>query len=189
MRRALVRAFITVAACGVCLLSAVNPRLSEHVPTSSESTASTQTTRPHYRSPGKPGAEIHLVSAAIHRIPLGAIETLQLELASQLPKGSLQINVEPSEGLTLIDAKNEWHFTIDNSQNLSLPIHVRADQEGQHYVHLFVQHNAEDGAYAARALASEIRVGDMDFEPVYAKSFKGDKASEVRSLPAQETIF
>lgn len=142
-----------------------------------------------YRSPGKPGAEVTLASAPVQTLPLGTVETVELALASSLPPGTVRVALAASEGLALVGADREWQFSTSAGQPIVLPIHVQAATEGQHHVHLFVEHIDGEGTRSARALAAEFRVGGGSLEKAFAKSFSTAVQSEFSSLPAREVIY
>src|SRR5690606_20403110 len=128
--------------------------------------------RSDYRSPGKPGADVTLISPQIRALPLGVASELQLEMTSHLPKGTLRVSLELSDGLTLTSGEREWQFDVEGAESVTLPIGVQADIDGQHYIHLFIEHQSENGVSSARALATEIRVGGGILHNMQAKSFR-----------------
>jgi len=154
-----------------------------------------------HRSPGKPGADVTLASAGIRTLTLGSPSDLQLQLQSHLPAGSLHVRVEPSDDLQLLSDSRVWDFELHGEQVLTLPLTVQALVDGQHYVHLFIEHVDAEGNTSARALATELRVGEGfitntdESSLSYEKSFSYDKnfstasRSEFSAMPVQETIY
>jgi hypothetical protein len=142
-----------------------------------------------HRSPGKPGADVALVSPGIRTLPLGDARELELAIQSHLSQGSLYIRLEPSQDLQLASGVREWHFELNGARTLTLPITVQALAEGQHYIHVFIEHIDEHGIGTTRALATELRTDDGLLTNAYAKSFSAQRYSEYRTLPASETIY
>lgn len=142
-----------------------------------------------HRSPGKPGADVALTSPGIRALPLGDTRDLELAIQSHLTDGTLQIQLETSQDLQMVSGTHEWNFELNGAQTLTLPITVQALAEGQHYVHVFIEHVNDDGARTTRALATELRTGTGFIAKAYAKSFSGESASEYRALPASEAIY
>ena len=130
-----------------------------------------------------------LVSPGIRTLSLGTTRNLELEIQSHLSRGSLHIRLEPSQDLQLVSDTREWNIDVTGERTLALPISIQALVEGQHYVHVFIEHIDEHGIGTARALATEFRVGDGFLTNAYAKSFSMESRSEYRTLPASEVIY
>lgn len=142
-----------------------------------------------HRSPGKPGADVALVSPGIRTLTLGENSALTLEIQSHLAQGSLHIRLQPSQDLQLVSDTREWHFDLTSERAVALPITVQAVAEGQHYVHVFIEHVDQHGVTTSRALATEFRTFDESLANTYAKSFSLKNPSEYRTLPASESIY
>lgn len=142
-----------------------------------------------HRSPGKPGADVTMAGAGIRTLAVGETREMQLEMQSHLVQGSLHIRLEPSQDLQLVSNTQEWHFDLSGESSLKLPIAVQALAEGQHYVHVFIEHVDEHGVSTSRALATEFRTFDEPLTNAYAKSFSVESRSEYRTLPASESIY
>jgi len=132
---------------------------------------------------------VALVSPGIRTLPLGDARELELAIQSHLSQGSLYIRLEPSQDLQLASGVREWHFELNGARTLTLPITVQALAEGQHYIHVFIEHIDEHGIGTTRALATELRTDDGLLTNAYAKSFSAQRYSEYRTLPASETIY
>lgn len=141
-----------------------------------------------HRSPGKPGADVALVGGGVQTLTLASPRDLELELASHLTRGLVRIQLDASADLELLGAVREWNFDVDGNQTLRLPITLRANAEGQHYVHLFIEHEDVDGNTTARALAAPFHVGQR-LGNLHEKSLSAAAASEFRTLPAREVIY
>ena len=142
-----------------------------------------------HRSPGKPGADVALAGAGIRTLAVGEIHELELAMQSHLVHGSLHVRLEPSQDLHLVSDVREWHFDVEGESVLTLPIAVQARAEGQHYVHVFIEHVDQHGVTTSRALATEFRTFDEPLTKAYAKSFSVESHSEYRALPAIESIY
>lgn len=142
-----------------------------------------------HRSPGKPGADVTIAGAGIRTLAVGETREMDLEMQSHLVQGSLHIRLEPSQDLQLVSNTQEWHFDLGGERSLKLPIAVQALAEGQHYVHVFIEHVDEHGVSTSRALATEFRTFDESLTKAYAKSFSVESRSEYRTLPASESIY
>jgi hypothetical protein len=142
-----------------------------------------------HRSPGKPGADVALAGPGIRTLALGETRELDLEIQSHLSQGSLHIRLEPSQDLQLVSITREWDFQLNGERSLALPIAVQALAEGQHYMHVFIEHTDPHGVGTTRALATEFRVGDGFLTNAYAKSFSMESRSDYRALPAREEIY
>lgn len=142
-----------------------------------------------HRSPGKPGADVALASPGIRTLTLGDTRELELEIQSHLAQGSLHIRLQPSQDLLLVSDTREWDFDLNDAHALTLPLAVQALAEGQHYIHVFIEHVDDQGVTTTRALATEFRVGDGFLTNAYAKSFNTQSRSEYRTLPAREAIY
>lgn len=143
----------------------------------------------HHRSPGKPGADVALTGPGVRTLVLGEVRSLELAIQSHMTDGTLQIQLETSQDLQMVSGTHRWDFELNGTQTLSLPIAVQALAEGQHYVHVFIEHVSDDGARTTRALATEFRVGDSFATRAYAKHFSKESGSEYRALPANEVIY
>lgn len=141
-----------------------------------------------HRSPGKPGAAVALVGGGVQTLTLASPRDLELTLESHLTRGLVRVQLDASADLELLGAVREWNFDVDGNQTLRLPITVRANAEGQHYVHLFIEHEDVDGNTTARALAAPFHVGQR-LGNLHEKSLSAAAASEFRTLPAREVIY
>lgn len=143
----------------------------------------------HHRSPGKPGADVALVSPGIRTLLLGDTQALELQIQSHHTHGALHIRVVPSQDLKMLSGVRQWSFELSGQQVLALPLTVQTLAEGQHYLHVFIEHIDQDGTRTSRALATEFRTADHVQTRAYAKSFHAGTASPYRTLPAREEIY
>ena len=142
-----------------------------------------------HRSPGKPGADVTLVSPGIRTLLLGDTQALELQIQSHHTHGALHIRVVPSQDLKMLSGVRQWSFELSGQQVLALPLTVQTLAEGQHYLHVFIEHIDQDGTRTSRALATEFRTADHVQTRAYAKSFHAGTASPYRTLPAREEIY
>lgn len=142
-----------------------------------------------HRSPGKPAADVGLGNAGLQSLALHEEKTIELQVQSHLGEGTLRVMLETSPDLQLLSSETEWRFELDGAETFQVPVTLLAHREGQHYVHLFVEHIDTDGTTSARALATEFRVGMPLVQKTYAKSFHMGSQDSVVSLPGRETIY
>lgn len=158
-------------------------------PVHSATSTSAPPSRHQYHSPGKPGADVELLSPGVRTFSLHQVHELELKIHSHHPQGSLHIALKPSGDLQLLSGTQEWRFELKGPSTLTLPIQVHTQVEGQHYVHIFIEHQDPNGTLTTRALATELRTGDKLQTKAYAKSFRAGTASPYRTLPASEEIY
>jgi hypothetical protein len=141
-----------------------------------------------HRSPGKPAADVHLASAGLQALPL--LETTPVHLALQTHmQGQVRVTLETSPQLQLVKGASEQVFNLDGNGTLQLPLSLMATREGQHYVHLFIEHTDATGITTARALATEFRVGMPLMEKLFDKQLSMADPDRLVSLPGRETIY
>lgn len=143
----------------------------------------------HHRSPGKPGADVTLVSPGIRTLLLGDTQTLELLIQSHHRHGTLHVRVEPSQELQMLSDARQWSFALSDQEVLALPLTLQALAEGLHYLHVFIEHIDPDGTHSTRALATEFRTADHVQAPAYAKSLRAGTANPYRALPVSEEIY
>lgn len=139
---------------------------------------------------GKPAAAITLISEGVQAIELMNSTQLELVLKSQVSDGIIDIRLKVDEALQLLSTTTQWSFDPAENSQLVLPIEVIAQRNGNHYVHLFIDHHALDGTHTARALAVEIKVGNLEEFQLFSKhSSPPPPSSATTSLKAEEEIF
>lgn len=143
------------------------------------------------RHHGKPGAEVFLEGRQTFTLEAGQAKTVTLKLRSDNTSDKLWVDIQPSPGLTLISATQQWQLDLSEKQQLVLPVEVMAHEDGEHYLHLYVTQRNAEGQLSTRALASAFKLGEQAQDLVhYYKSEHSHKAGPTyRSMPAQETIY
>jgi hypothetical protein len=141
-----------------------------------------------YTSPGKPGTEVSLLSDAQQSLPLLQTSQVKLQLQSHLTQGQLRVTLETSPQLQLLNGAAEVVFDLEQGRPLELPLALRAETEGLHHVHMFIEHRDPSGISTARALAAEFRVGAAPMEKLFDKQVTLADADRLISLPGRESI-
>ncbi len=141
-----------------------------------------------HRSPGKPSIDVELLSPGLRSLPLAVAQTVELQLQTHLRDGFLRVHLEASGDLLFVGSTTDWEFELDGTETLRLPVELIATSDGQHYLHLFIEHRDSAGQVSARALATEFRVGVPLLKQAFAKTLHARAQPEVISLPGQETI-
>lgn len=141
-----------------------------------------------HRSPGKPAADVSLLSSGLQSLPLLEVTPVDLALDAGA-RGQLRISLETSPQLQLVGGSSEQVFQLGDNGMVQLPLNLLATSEGRHYVHLFVEHTDLKGVTTARALATEFRVGLPLVGKLFDKNLSMADPNRVVSLPGRETIY
>lgn len=141
---------------------------------------------------GKPAAAIALVTDGVQSLELMQSKKLDLVLQSRLGDGSVDIRLEAGGALQLLSASHKWTLDAATSPRIVLPIEVIAEDNGEHHLHIFIDHRNNDGKHTARALAIEFKVGAPEEMKLYSKHGTTATATAQPTnvvLKAEEEIF
>lgn len=139
---------------------------------------------------GKPATAIVLVTQGVQTLELMHSRRLDLVLQNHLRDGTINIRLEAGEALQLLSFNQQWTVDAATSPRIVLPIEVMADRNGEHHLHIFIDHHSPEGTRTARALAVEFKVGNAEETKLFSKH---DAATSARPttvvLKAEEEIF
>lgn len=139
---------------------------------------------------GKPAAAIALVSDAVQTLELMHSKQLDVILQSHLSEGTVDIRLQTGESLQLLSATDQWSLNAAAHPRIVLPIEVIAQREGDHHLHIFISHLADDGTQTARALAVAFKVGEPEKMKLHSKhSAPSTLYSTTTVLEAEEEIY
>lgn len=136
---------------------------------------------------GKPGAAVQLTGPSVATMELHEQRELRLSLAVDAPH-TLFVTVQPDEGLTLVSPQTRWEVPAATGE-VELPVSIYAAARGNHFIHLFVTTEDQEGRQAVRTMAMQVRVGA---DPIMQMQVKRAAQPVVHpafvSLPATETV-
>jgi hypothetical protein len=140
----------------------------------------------------KPGAAISLFHTKPGKMASGQFIPVALSIQEAYEGGEMQIEIEPSEGLSLFSGTSQKSFRMANADVHKLPLDVSAAQDGIYF--LWITARALDqnkNITTQRRFSIRLDVGEITPE-MKAKAFPENGTlspdGKARILSAQETI-
>lgn len=134
----------------------------------------------------KPGANVTLNSVLPKSMTSGTFQTVQLRFKEADFAGTMSVDLEPSEGLSLFGGATSKTFTLAKSNEHVWDVDVKADVDGVYFLNVFVEMQGQPRAFSVRLDMGQTTQKMFD-EAMPADGELTD-GGKIRALEADETI-
>jgi hypothetical protein len=140
----------------------------------------------------KPGAAISLFHTKPSKMVSGQFIPVALSIHEAYESGEMQIEIEPSDGLSLFSGSASKRFKMAQGSVHTLPIDVSASEDGIYFLSVMAKALDQDkNINSERRFSIRIDIGEVTAE-MKAKAFPENgtlsQDGKTRILSAQETI-
>jgi len=139
----------------------------------------------------KSGASISLNSEHAYEIPAFSNANLEIEFALPLKPGSLQIQLQTHDNITILNRESVQEFLLRGDEpSLTLPLDLEVSEAGKYYLLFNLIFTNQQGLSEAVPFAIRLQVGETGQQEIQQKALQktSSSASGIKTLPAVETI-